>query len=121
MSEIVELDVPLHARHASTVRVVAASVCADLGFDVDTIDDLRLGVNEAVAVLTDVDDPGDARLRVRFVIDDTSVTVTCSREGIDDVLGAGDIDELATRILSAVVDDHSVDPGGAITIVKRTT
>lgn len=120
VSEIVELEVPLHPRHGSTVRVVAASVCAELGFDVDTIDDLRLGVNEAVAVLTDVDDPGDARLRVRFDAGDAGVTVTCSRHGIDEVLGEDDIDDLARRILTAVVDEYSIDASGAITVVKRS-
>ena len=55
-------------RHASTVRVVAASLGADAGLTVDEIEDLRLGVNEAVSVLADVDAPTGARLRVRFEI-----------------------------------------------------
>ena len=53
--EFVELDLPLAHRHASTVRVVAASLGADAGLTVDEIEDLRLGVNEAVSVLADVD------------------------------------------------------------------
>ena len=37
--DVVRLDLPLHHRHASTVRVVAASLAADLGFSVDEIED----------------------------------------------------------------------------------
>ena len=57
MAEHVDIDLPLSPRHASTVRAVAASVGADVGLSVDQIDDLRLGVNEAIAILTDVDVP----------------------------------------------------------------
>lgn len=119
MADHVEIDVPLASRYASTVRAVAASVGAELGFSVDDIDDLRLGVNEAVAILSDVDDPGGARLHLRFEAEDGSVTVRCSRRGIVDPVDADHIDVLARRILDAVVDEYSVDGAGQITVVKR--
>jgi serine/threonine-protein kinase RsbW len=119
VSDVVELEVPLHPRYGSTVRAVAASVCAELGFSVDDIDDLRLGVNEAVSVLADVDDPTGGRLRVRLESGDGAVTVVCSRHGIGERLVAADIDVLARRILDAVVDEYTVDADGAIIVVKR--
>ena len=121
MAEHVDIEIPLHIRHASTVRAVAAAVCADLGFSVDAIDDLRLGVNEAVSLLADIDvDAGDAdaRLKVRFEAGDGSVTVRCSRHGVDDEIGVDDLDVLARRILDAVVDEYAV-VDGVVTIVKR--
>lgn len=118
MAEHVDLEIPLHTRHASTVRAVAAAVCADLGFSVDAIDDLRLGVNEAVSVLSDVDDVTGARLRVTFEPGDRMVTVRCTRLGVDEVLDEDDIDVLARRILDAVVDEYTID-GGTFTVVKR--
>lgn len=117
MTEHIDLDVPLDPRFASTVRAVAASVGAELGFSVDDIDDLRLGVNEAVSILTDVDDPSSGRLHVRFEAAAGTITVRCTRTGA----GAVDedaIDVLARRILDAVVDDYSVD-AGHITVTKR--
>lgn len=119
MAEHVELDVPLSSRYASTVRAVAASVCAELGFSVDDIDDLRLGVNEAVSILSDVDDLADARLHIRFEAADGAVTVHCSRQGVDGPIVDDDIDVLARRILDAVVDDYALDGAGRITVVKR--
>lgn len=118
MSDHVDLEIPLHTRHASTVRAVAAAVCADLGFSVDAIDDLRLGVNEAVAVLSDVDGADDARLRITFEPADATVTVRCTRLGVDAVLVADDLDALARRILDAVVDEYTID-GGTFTVVKH--
>ena len=119
MADHVELDVPLASRYASTVRAVAASVGAELGFSVDDIDDLRLGVNEAVAILSDVDDPSGGRLHIRFESVDATITVRCSRRGIDEPVVDTDIDVLARRILDPVVDEYSVDESGQITVVKR--
>ena len=118
MAEHVDIEIPLHTRHASTVRAVAAAVCADLGFSVDAIDDLRLGVNEAVALLSDVDATPDARLKITFEAGDEAVTVRCSRRGVDDELEPDDLDVLARRILDAVVDEYGI-AGGIFTVVKR--
>ena len=118
-ADVVELDLPLQHRHASTVRVVAASLGADAGLTVDEIEDLRLGVNEAVSVLADVDAVDGARLRVRFEILGQGMTVTARRSGVDQALSLDDIDELAVRILRAVVDDFRVDGDGAFVVVKN--
>jgi serine/threonine-protein kinase RsbW len=117
--EVVELDLPLGHRHASTVRVVAASLAADAGLTVDEIEDLRLGVNEAVSVLADVDATGGARLLVRFEILSHGMTVTARRSGVAQTLSIDDIDALAVRILSAVVDEFRVDDDGAFVVVKN--
>jgi serine/threonine-protein kinase RsbW len=117
--EVVELDLPLAHRHASTVRVVAASLGADAGLTIDEIEDLRLGVNEAVSVLADVDAAADGRLQVRFEILDHGMTVTARRSGVEQALSFDDIDALAVRILRAVVDEFRVDDDGAFVVVKN--
>jgi serine/threonine-protein kinase RsbW len=117
--EVVELDLPLAHRHASTVRVVAASLGADAGLTVDEIEDLRLGVNEAVSVLADVDAVDGARLQVRFEIAGRGMTVTARRSGVEQALSFDDIDALAVRILRVVVDEFRVDDDGAFVVVKN--
>lgn len=116
----IELDVPLHARHSSIVRALAAAVAADAGFTVDEIDDFRLGVNEAVALLTDTDATPDARMHLTFQITGPEVRVVASRRGVDVPIGAADIDELARRILTAVLDDFHIEDGSFV-VVKRAT
>jgi len=121
MTERIAVDLPLHIRHASTVRVVAASVAADAGFTIDEIEDLRLGVNEAFSVLADVEPDDAARLTVEFERDDGSVRVVARRSGIDAPLPPDAPDGLARRILGAVVDEYRVDPDGVFTVVKRSS
>lgn len=103
-----------------TVRSVVASLAAALGMSVDDIDDLRLGVNEAVSLLTDVGEAvgaDDARLLVQFDTEPGQITVSASRSGIGDVLA--EVDLLASRILDAVVDDFSIGDDGRLVLVKR--
>jgi anti-sigma regulatory factor (Ser/Thr protein kinase) len=121
MAEHVDLDLPLVPRHAATVRTVAASLAADAGFSVDAIDDLRLGVNEVVAVLTDVDISADgaARLLVRFELADGEIAAELQRTGVPTALTGDDLDDLATRILRAVVDEFGIDDAGVCRVVKR--
>lgn len=116
--EVVELDLPLSTRHASTARVVAASLAADAGFTVDEIDDLRLGLNEAVSVVADTTGDDTARLRLRFEVDGARISIEATRSGTQAAPADGP-DELAQRILGAVVDTFSYD-GERFVITKSS-
>lgn len=121
MAEHVVLDLPLSARYASAVRAVAASIAAEVGLSIREIDDLRLGVNEAISVLTDVDpdeiDTESARLRVRFEAGADRIDVAASRSGVELDL---EIDGLARKILSAVVDEFAIVEG-VVTLTKHVS
>ena len=119
MGEHAQLDVPLTARYATTVRSVVASLAAALGMSIDEIDDLRLGVNEAISLLTDVDDGGAGRLHVRFDTEPGQITVSAHRSGLAESVPVPEIDVLAARILGAVVDEFSIADDGLILLVKR--
>lgn len=119
MPDTIELEVPLSTSFASTVRAVAAALCADLGFSIDDIDDLRLAINEALSLLANVDDAGLGRLRVEFESGDDTVTVRCVRQA-DGNSTIDDIDPLARRILDAVVEEYHVGDG-VVSLVKRIT
>jgi hypothetical protein len=118
--DLIEIDLPLHPRQSSKVRALAAAVAADAGFSVDDIDDFRLGVNEAVAVLSDVDAGPDARMHLTFEVDGRTVRVVAARRGVGGVLGDDDIDGLARRILTVVLDGFRI-VDGAFVIEKRAT
>ena len=85
--ESITLDLPLMAQRVSTVRAVAASLAADCGFNIDDIDDLRLGINEAVTIMTDVDAPLHARLVVEFKVRHSTIAVAVRRSEVDGLDG----------------------------------
>jgi hypothetical protein len=119
----VRLQVPLRVEFASTVRVVVASIGADAGFTVDDIDDLRLAVSE---VFSSFDSGADGEAAVVDLA--ARATEGAGRPGVEIQLatssdgvpaGAIDLDELATTIIRAAVDEFRID-AGVVTLVKRT-
>jgi hypothetical protein len=116
----IQVRVPATARQTATVRIVAASLAAEAGFDADQIDDLRLGVGEAAgAVIEAAGEDSSMRLQVTFEIsprriDATMELLATSRPHPD--MGVSNppavvLDELATRILSVLVDHVAVSAG----------
>ncbi len=123
-SDVVELAIPRGHRHIATARLLAASIGADAGLDVDQIDDLRLAVDEAVAVVVEAatqpdTDGQDARVVLRFAAVAGAVTVRVASRPDATVLTRAHIDPLALRILEAVADRFEV-ADGALVITKRT-
>jgi serine/threonine-protein kinase RsbW len=100
----VRLNLPASTRFVSSARVVAASMGAEVGLDVDDLDDLRLGVDELVSALVDGADQA-ARVNIEYVTGTNSVTVRGVLEGS---ARATEPDELTRRILDAVADHYEL-------------
>lgn len=115
--DVVELVLPLGHQHAATARVVAASLGADAGLDVDQIDDFRLGVDEAVAIIVDTAGPDSGRVVLQFETSPGAVTLRAAASPATP-LSRDDIDTLALRIITAVADEFDV-ADGALVVVKR--
>ena len=68
MESVVELSIPAQTSHVALIRSATAAICAGADFTVDDLDDLRLAVDEACAVVINDAPPGariDASWRVR--------------------------------------------------------
>ncbi|MEJ2863543.1 ATP-binding protein [Actinomycetospora flava] len=88
-----------------TVRTVAGDLAARSEFPLDSVDDLRLAVDEACTCLAALARPG-TKLTVTFTVDDDRITMTAS------VLTTGPTtlptDTFAWRVLSVLADDVRV-------------
>jgi serine/threonine-protein kinase RsbW len=73
----VELRVPASSAYVSVLRTAAAGLAARLDFTVDDIEDLRIAVDEACAVILPLADP-DARLSARFDLEPGRLQVAVS-------------------------------------------
>ena len=113
--DTVELSVPLRPGYAAQLRLLVASIGSDAGFTVDELDDLRLAVSEVFTLLVQDGDGEEARGVLQVTIHDGGIAVTLARA---DMTVAPDVDALASTILTAVVDDFAVVPGG-IALSKR--
>ncbi len=76
-TDVVELTLPPDAAYLTVLRTAAAGLAARLDFTLDEIEDLRIAVDEACALLlADVRSP--AVLTCRFELDGEGMDVTVS-------------------------------------------
>ncbi len=103
-ADVVELEVPASAAYIAVVRTAAAGLAARVDLTLDRIEDLRIAVDEACALLVAGADDGAATtsstLRCVFVLEEPSLTVEVSGPRTD----LPDRTAFAWSVLSALVD-----------------
>lgn len=112
IDDTIEVVLPARTEFAATLRVLAASLGADLGFSVDEIDDLRLALNEVFTSAADTGRP--ERISVSFRPDTGRLDVMAYIVGAE----VFDLDDLALTILRSVVDEVSIT-GQTISFAKQ--
>jgi len=109
--------VPLRTEFVATLRTMAASLGADVGFSIDEIDDLRLALSEVVSSLLDIEGSPDDRITASFDLRGGGVTVTIATDRVGVAI---ELDDLAVTILDSVVDRYEID-GANVTLVKMAS
>jgi serine/threonine-protein kinase RsbW len=102
----VTVTIPAQSRFVALARVTATSLGAEVGMDVDELDDLRMGVDELVAALVTATSD-HATIELRYELQPSALVVTGRLEGG----GGARLDELGRHIVSAVADDFSIEDG----------
>jgi serine/threonine-protein kinase RsbW len=117
--DVVEVQVPASADYVSTLRITAASLAARCELTIDDIEDLRLAVDEACALLLPHAAQGSA-LQARFELSYARLEVQASVTSVD---GAHvDRDGFAWTVLGALatsVEVRTDDDRLTIALTKR--
>lgn len=101
MDSVVELTVPAQSSYVSLVRSATAAICAQADFTIDALDDLRLAVDEACALLIAQASPG-ADLHAQWDVDSAVVNIDIS---CPTATSAGvKTDTFAWTVLTALVE-----------------
>jgi serine/threonine-protein kinase RsbW len=109
----VVLKVPAVAASLRVVRMVAATLVADDGFDIDEIDDVRMAVDELCAAV--IESRPSSPLDITFRLDGHRLAVRVEADQPDP--GATvPVDELRAAVLGATAGEHSfsLDGGRAV-------
>jgi serine/threonine-protein kinase RsbW len=119
--DLVEVRVPADGAYVATLRLTAASLAARCDLTIDDIEDLRLAVDEACALLL----PHAASksvLDARFELVSGRLAVTASVVSPDASTATPDRTGFAWSVLSALASDVRVDSADghlSITVTKR--
>ncbi|HEX2901995.1 MAG TPA: ATP-binding protein [Jatrophihabitans sp.] len=119
-ADIVELSVPADPAYVSVLRTVTASLAARRDFTIDEIDDLRIAVDEASALLLPHTTAGQV-LRASFRGTEDSLVVDVSIAAADGT-AKPDQTSFSWMVLAALADavDTSAD-GGRLTLTLTKT
>jgi serine/threonine-protein kinase RsbW len=116
----VTIKMPAEGAYLSVLRTATAGLAARLDFTLDEIEDLRIAVDEACAMLL-AQAESDSTLECDFELGRDTMTISVSA---DSAVGRPPSkDTFAWTVLSALagsVDSH-VGPGDRVTIVLRKT
>jgi serine/threonine-protein kinase RsbW len=103
--DIVEVRLPAHSAYVSLLRTVTAGLAARLDFTLDEIDDLRIAVDEACALLLPDSGPRD-ELVCRYRLGETSLEITVSGPANGEALPSKS--SFAWTVLTALAGDVSL-------------
>lgn len=98
----VELRLPADSAYAAVLRSTTAGVAARSDFTLDDIEDLRMAVGEASAMVLEQASPG-GDLCCTFVLGDHALTMTVSADCEQPI--EPDRDGFAWQVLSALAED----------------
>jgi serine/threonine-protein kinase RsbW len=111
-----EVRLPADPAYVAVLRMTAAGIAARLDFTLDDIEDLKMAVSEASAlVLTDATPGGD--LSARFYLAENRLSVEISATAINP--RTPDPDSFTWQVLAATAEDvvaTLIDGGVAITL-----
>ena len=105
----VELRLPADSAYVSVLRTTSAGLAARLDFTLDDIEDLRMAVGEASAMVLGATHEG-ADLTAEFWLGRRAITVRVSAPGEEPELGAED--DFAWQVLTTLASEASAESTG---------
>lgn len=117
--DTVRTEVPATTAFVALLRTIAASVATRLDMDLDHVEDIRLAVSEACAVLLPVAEPGSVlTMDVQVQQDGLGATLSVATAAAADAPGAPGEDSFAWTVLRALADEASTEAGDGVVSIR---
>jgi serine/threonine-protein kinase RsbW len=113
----VELRLPAESAYVAVLRMTTAGLAARLDFTLDDIEDLRMAVGEACALVLENADPG-GDMYAAFDLSDGSIRVSVSADALGET--EPDEDSFGWQVLTALTSDVVTSRDGRLRWVSFT-
>lgn len=107
----VELALPFKPEYVSVARLTASGIASRVGFDIDTIEDIKVSVAEVCNRIVRAGEGLNSSYRIVFSIHERKIVISFLCEGnvFDCIFGSED-DELGISIINAFMDEVEFRP-----------
>jgi serine/threonine-protein kinase RsbW len=107
----ITLLLPCKAEYVSVARLTASGVAARMGYDIDTVEDIKVAVSEVCSRIISVDgiSAGDYEITYEVFADRLAITFASNSERAD-CLFKNDEDGLGMSIINAFMDEVEFCP-----------
>jgi serine/threonine-protein kinase RsbW len=105
--DTVRVTIPASPQYVQVVRLVAAGLASRLGFTIDDIEDLKIGVDELASYLTGLQGR-DGTLELSFEIFDDRIEITGIGRLSEAQTVRDELTDFSRMILETVVDEASL-------------
>lgn len=109
IGNVVEIKVPADSSYVALLRTATATLAARADFTLDEIDDLRIAIDEACALLLPNSQPA-AVLHCRFTVADNSLEIAVTTQTRSET--KPDPSSFAWMVLTALAGEVDVRSGG---------
>jgi hypothetical protein len=109
----VAISIPASPQYLQVVRLIAAGLASRLGFTIDEIEDLKIGVDEMCAYLTGTQGR-EGELKISFEVDGSNLGITGSADLAPGQKVRTELTELSQMILSTVVDEARLEQSNGV-------
>lgn len=121
MMDTVSVLIPLKAEYVSIARLTASGIASRLGFDIDTIDDIKVALSEVIGKFIEKRSCAE-RVNVDFLCLDDGISITfyLPEHNITNLFD-NETDKFALAIISSLMDEVEIEKQGhgMIKIVKK--
>ena len=112
-----EVRLPADSAYVAVLRMTTAAIAARLDFTLDDIEDLRMAVGEASAMLLERARPG-GQLLARYQLGDGRIDVSVSVDVVDAT--PPDTDSFAWQVLTTTATEVSAEAGADVLTICLT-
>ena len=108
MPDEVSLKFPASFEYIRLARLVASGLAAQVNFNLDDIEDLRIAVDELCSALVEAAADRTSTVTVTFRVDDQQIQMEADVPTVA-ANGSYVIDDISSHILRAAVDRHELE------------
>jgi len=119
MPDEVSLKFPASFEYIRLARLVASGLAAQVNFNLDDIEDLRIAVDELCSALVEAAADRSSTVTVTFRVDDQQIQMEADVPTVG-ANGSYVIDDISSHILRAAVDRHELEQAAERLIARMS-